>query len=175
MEDDKQDLLSIGEISKITGIGVQALRYYERKNILKPTWVDPDSGYRYYSQSQIYSVLLIMSFGSVDVRLKEMADAIESDDMESFRRLIEYTIEFAEKKALFYKIAADAYRTALDKMKLANLYELGKIYSREFDEKILLIKPLAQFPEDKLWPEIFAKCSTKGSAPTLLRKMTLKT
>jgi len=162
MEDDKQDLLSIGEISKITGIGIQALRYYERKNILKPAMVDPDSGYRYYSQSQIYSVLLIMSFGSVDIRLKEMADAIESDDMESFRHLIEHTIEFAERKAMFYEIAAKAYRTALEKMELAKLYELGQIYSREFDSKIYLIKPFAQFPEDKLWPEIFAKMFNQG-------------
>jgi hypothetical protein len=31
----KNELLSIGEMAKYTNTGIQALRYYERKNILK--------------------------------------------------------------------------------------------------------------------------------------------
>jgi len=43
-----KQLLSIGEISKISLISVRALRYYDEKNIFKPIHVDPQTGYRYY-------------------------------------------------------------------------------------------------------------------------------
>ena len=33
---EKEKLLSIGEISKMTGAGIKALRHYEKINILKP-------------------------------------------------------------------------------------------------------------------------------------------
>ncbi|MCL2222593.1 MAG: MerR family DNA-binding transcriptional regulator, partial [Oscillospiraceae bacterium] len=48
----KSGLLSIGDISKFTGVSIKALRYYERIGILKPAYVDPDSLYRYYNFNQ---------------------------------------------------------------------------------------------------------------------------
>ncbi len=48
----KKALLSIGEFSKITGVGIKALRYYDEIGILPPAWIDPESGYRYYSFHQ---------------------------------------------------------------------------------------------------------------------------
>lgn len=38
----------IGEIAKITGLSNKTLRHYDENNILKPDYVDPNSGYRYY-------------------------------------------------------------------------------------------------------------------------------
>ena len=43
------DLLSIGDMAKITGMSIQALRYYDRKGILKPAHVNEKTGYRYYT------------------------------------------------------------------------------------------------------------------------------
>jgi len=37
----KKGLLSIGEVSRITGASVRSLRYYEKINILKPAHTDP--------------------------------------------------------------------------------------------------------------------------------------
>jgi DNA-binding transcriptional MerR regulator len=65
----KSDFLSIGEMSKLTGAGIQALRYYERKNILKPAYTDPDSGYRYYSYEQLYFVQKIINCVNLDIPL----------------------------------------------------------------------------------------------------------
>lgn len=48
----KKNLLSMGELSKITGVHIKALRYYDSLEILTPTFVDSESGYRYYSFCQ---------------------------------------------------------------------------------------------------------------------------
>ena len=44
----KNELLSIGEAAKLKQVSVKSLRYYETIGILKPAYVDPSSGYRYY-------------------------------------------------------------------------------------------------------------------------------
>ena len=47
------DLLSIGEVSHLKGVGVKALRYYERIGVLRPAYVNPETGYRYYAMRQM--------------------------------------------------------------------------------------------------------------------------
>ncbi|WP_288403558.1 MerR family transcriptional regulator [uncultured Deinococcus sp.] len=46
-------LLSIGQFAARVGLSVTALRFYAEQDLLRPTQVDPDSGYRYYAPEQI--------------------------------------------------------------------------------------------------------------------------
>ena len=50
---DKKHLLTIGNISKQTGVHIKSLRYYDKIGILPPAHVDRETGYRYYDFSQI--------------------------------------------------------------------------------------------------------------------------
>lgn len=47
------NFLSIGELAKLRNVNVQSLRYYEKLGILIPAYINPESGYRYYSLEQI--------------------------------------------------------------------------------------------------------------------------
>ena len=76
---DKSNLFSIGEFSRLTGVTTKALKYYERKNILKPTWIDPESGYRYYRLQQIYQLNLIGLFTDLDMCLNQFCNYIDED------------------------------------------------------------------------------------------------
>ncbi|WP_371676374.1 MerR family transcriptional regulator [Streptomyces sp. NBC_01276] len=44
---------SIGEMARDSGLGVSALRFYDRAGVLVPAWVDPVSGYRWYGPEQL--------------------------------------------------------------------------------------------------------------------------
>ncbi|MFG3287702.1 MerR family transcriptional regulator [Streptomyces sp. NPDC048179] len=44
---------SIGELARDSGLGVSALRFYDRAGVLVPAWVDPVSGYRWYEPGQL--------------------------------------------------------------------------------------------------------------------------
>ncbi|MFM9443747.1 MerR family transcriptional regulator [Streptomyces acidiscabies] len=44
---------SIGEMARDSGLGVSALRFYDRAGVLVPAWVDPVSGYRWYEPEQL--------------------------------------------------------------------------------------------------------------------------
>ncbi|MDY4307523.1 MULTISPECIES: MerR family DNA-binding transcriptional regulator [Enterococcus] len=54
--DKRSELLSIGELAKITGVNIKSLRYYEQVGVLLPVYINPDSGYRYYSLAQVSAV-----------------------------------------------------------------------------------------------------------------------
>ncbi|KAA0966323.1 MerR family transcriptional regulator [Sporosarcina sp. ANT_H38] len=51
-----KEKLTIGEMAKLRGVTTEALRHYDRIDLFKPQFVDPQSGYRYYSIFQ-YEIL----------------------------------------------------------------------------------------------------------------------
>lgn len=57
----KNELLSIGEVSRMKGVSPKSLRYYEQLGILTPARVDEHSGYRYYAMSQMIVVDVIIT------------------------------------------------------------------------------------------------------------------
>lgn len=46
---DKPELFQIGTVAKLFHLSVSSLRHYEDIGLLKPEYVSPESGYRYYS------------------------------------------------------------------------------------------------------------------------------
>ncbi|MFC9277619.1 MerR family transcriptional regulator [Streptomyces collinus] len=50
---------SIGELARDSGLGVSALRFYDRAGVLVPAWVDPVSGYRWYETGQLEEARLL--------------------------------------------------------------------------------------------------------------------
>ena len=57
----RNDLLSIGEVANLKGVSVKALRYYERVGVLRPAYVNPETGYRYYTMCQMGELDVIVS------------------------------------------------------------------------------------------------------------------
>lgn len=51
-----KEKLTISEMAKLRGMTTEALRHYDRIDLFKPQYVDPYSGYRYYSIFQ-YEIL----------------------------------------------------------------------------------------------------------------------
>lgn len=49
----------IGEMARDSGLGVSALRFYDRAGVLIPAWVDPVSGYRWYDAEQLEEARLL--------------------------------------------------------------------------------------------------------------------
>ncbi|MFC8082817.1 MerR family transcriptional regulator [Streptomyces sp. NPDC057340] len=50
---------SIGEMARASGLGVSALRFYDRAGVLVPARVDPASGYRWYAPEQLDEARLL--------------------------------------------------------------------------------------------------------------------
>ena len=64
-----KEYLTIGEVSKMKGVGIKSLRYYDRLGILKPAYINPDTGYRYYSIEQMLMLDMILLCLGLDIPL----------------------------------------------------------------------------------------------------------
>lgn len=67
-----ENLLSIGEVAKIRNVNVQSLRYYEKLGILIPAYINPETGYRYYSLEQIMILDTIILCVDLGIPLKDL-------------------------------------------------------------------------------------------------------
>ncbi|MBC2604562.1 MerR family transcriptional regulator [Pelagicoccus albus] len=68
---------SIGEFSRVSQITVKALRLYHEKGILVPDFIDPESGYRYYSQEQIGEARVVSGLKTLGFSLGEIAEVLD--------------------------------------------------------------------------------------------------
>lgn len=75
----KRKLLSIGEVSRLAGVHIKSLRYYDRIGVLKPAYVDPDTGYRYYTYKQLGILDAIVTCIELDLPLKEFGRFLTED------------------------------------------------------------------------------------------------
>ncbi len=83
-----RNLLSIGEVAKIRNVNVQSLRYYEKLGILVPAYVNPETGYRYYSLEQIMILDTIVLCVDLGIPLKDLKNYVDADDQLEFERLL---------------------------------------------------------------------------------------
>ncbi|MFV0137385.1 MerR family transcriptional regulator [Streptomyces sp. HMX87] len=63
---------SIGEMARDSGLGVSALRFYDRAGVLVPAWVDPVSGYRWYEPEQLAEARLLAALRRAGMPLADI-------------------------------------------------------------------------------------------------------
>ena len=74
-------IYSIGETAKINNISVKALRVYDEMGLLKPKYIDPNNGYRYYTYDQFSYIDKIKRFKNVGMALKELKEIFLTKDL----------------------------------------------------------------------------------------------
>ena len=138
---DKGSLLSIGEMSKLTGAGIKALRHYEKINILKPVFVDEFTGYRYYSFSQTYVVELIKFAVELGIPLKELSDYIDEQGNLDFEVFAARGKGLVKEKMKTLEHISRFFTSFEEKLASQKEHPLGKIYTRKMPRKIFYTVP----------------------------------
>ena len=65
-------MIRIGEFSRIGQVSVKTLRYYDTVELLKPTEVDPSTGYRYYSFDMLPKLNRILALKELGLSLEQI-------------------------------------------------------------------------------------------------------
>lgn len=60
----KNCLLKIGEMAELNHVSTQTLRLYAKNKLLEPEYLDPETGYRYYTLEQCAQLDLIRALKS---------------------------------------------------------------------------------------------------------------
>lgn len=95
----KRELFQIGEVAGLFRLSVGALRHYEKMGLLQPEYIDPDSGYRYYSTRQFECLNTIRYLRALDVPLPKLADFMQHRNIDKIRAmLIEQKTRVVQKR-----------------------------------------------------------------------------
>jgi DNA-binding transcriptional MerR regulator len=83
-----EDLLSIGQFARLTGLSIGALRHYDEVDVLRPAAVDPSTGYRRYRRAQLEIARVIARLRDLEMPLDDIRAVLATDDDAERRRLI---------------------------------------------------------------------------------------
>ena len=87
---------TVHEISKITGVSIRTLHYYDEIRLLSPAKTT-DAGYRLYNDDSLEKLQLILLFRELKFSLKEIKDIINSSDFDR-NKALEQQIELLTLK-----------------------------------------------------------------------------
>ena len=72
-------MFKIGEFSRIARVSCRLLRYYDELGLIKPARIDSDSGYRYYSASQLPRVNRILVLRDLGLSLEQIGRLLANE------------------------------------------------------------------------------------------------
>ena len=72
-------MFKIGDFSRIARVSCRLLRYYDEIGLLKPAQLERDSGYRYYSASQLPRLNRILVLKELGLSLDDIARVLDSN------------------------------------------------------------------------------------------------
>lgn len=85
---EKQELFQIGEVARMFHLSVGSLRHYEKIGLLEPEYVDPETGYRYYSIRQFECLNTIRYLRVLDMPLPRIAGFLKNRDVSKMQKML---------------------------------------------------------------------------------------
>ena len=158
MDKKEEKLLRIGELAKLSGISVKALHVYEKKNIIKPVYVDENTGYRYYSPDQFRLVESLLELQDMGFSLDEISKILSGKCSRE-----EVSDMFDDKKILLqeriWKLEAKIKELSVIKDRLNDGQEGKRIKEMSDEERAAFLAKLVvineegirQFLSEVLW------------------------
>jgi MerR family transcriptional regulator, activator of bmr gene len=138
-------LYSIGDVARIKNVTIKALRYYHKIGLFIASFIDDESGYRYYAPHQLLVLDIILIAKKTNASLesiKAMLDTFSLPVVTQFlqQQQIKLTKKQEELKDMSQTISA--IRKALT-LTESNLTQSG-IHHRVFEERYAVMMPLDQ-------------------------------
>ena len=90
-------MMTVNEVSKLTGVSIRALQYYDKIGLLSPAGYT-ESGYRLYDDAALEMLQQILLFRELEFPLKEIRKIISSPDFDKKKALEEQITLLTMKK-----------------------------------------------------------------------------
>jgi DNA-binding transcriptional MerR regulator/effector-binding domain-containing protein len=112
-------MFSIGEFARLGTVSVRTLRHYDEIGLLQPAKVDPDTGYRSYSASQLGQLNRIIALKDLGFSLTQAGKLLNGITVEELRGMLalrraqleqeldEYTTRLREVEARLHYIEGE--------------------------------------------------------------------
>ncbi len=78
--------MTVNEVSKLTGVSIRTLHYYDKIGLLNPTEIT-EAGYRLYDDTALERMQQIMLFRELEFPLKDIKEILDSKDFDRSKAL----------------------------------------------------------------------------------------
>ncbi|MEM6445316.1 MAG: MerR family transcriptional regulator [Cyanobacteria bacterium P01_D01_bin.123] len=132
-------MLRISDFAQLSRVSTKALRLYDRLDLLKPTHVDRQTGYRYYSAAQLPRLNRILVFKTLGFSLERIAQLLDADvSANQIRAMLQ--LKHAE---LLQHLERDRLRLLQVEMRLNELEREGTMSTYDVLTKSVAAQPVA--------------------------------
>ena len=181
---DKGELFSIGEMSRLFHLSVSTLRHYEAVGLLKPAFVDPMSGYRYYRIQQFETLNTIRYLRQLDMPLNQIREFVCKRNLKMIEQMLTAQQAEVRKKIEDLKRTEQKISNRLHQLKDAQQGELNSITlvsgspqrlawvrsPKTFPDSMDLEKPIRQLEQKNSEAVVFLGKVGMGISPDDLNK-----
>jgi DNA-binding transcriptional MerR regulator len=123
-EEHMDNLLPIGRFSVLCRLTVKALRYYDEQGLLKPALVDPDSGYRYYSASQMREAGMIRLLRELDMPVEDVRVVVRTTRPEQAQAYLDRHEKRLQERIQGYQVSLATLRELMRSKEVNVEYEV---------------------------------------------------
>ncbi|MCI8398958.1 MAG: MerR family transcriptional regulator [Oscillibacter sp.] len=111
-------MLKIGEFSKLSRLTVRRLRSYDEAGLLRPASIDPFTGYRYYSESQLPTANRITALKDMGLSQPAIRQALQCwEDPAALERFLLAQRDAAQEEAARAARRLRLLDTAIDRLR----------------------------------------------------------
>jgi DNA-binding transcriptional MerR regulator/effector-binding domain-containing protein len=106
--------LTVGEFSRMTHLSVKTLRHYHQVGLLEPAQVNPETGYRYYSQEQVPQAQVIRRLRDLEMPVPEVKAVLAAPDVSTRNAVIASHLDSLESELGRIHAAVGSLRSILE-------------------------------------------------------------
>ena len=115
--------VTIGDFSRASHLSVKTLRHYHEVGLLEPSEIDPDNGYRYYSEDQIPAAQVIRRLRGLQMPVSTVKFVLAAPDSDTRNRLIVEHLNQLEHELAQTRSAVEELRDLLERPEAAEPIE----------------------------------------------------
>lgn len=152
---------TVGELSRLTGFTVRALRYYDEIGLVPPS-ARSDAGYRLYDDRDVLRLQQVLVLRELGVPLDEVASAIDGDREQLLRK---HRGALVDKRARLDQMlaAVDEALGALEKGQTMQPIDVTKMFEG-FDHKDYAEEAEQRWGQTEAFQESARRTATYGEA-----------
>ena len=123
------NMFSAGELAKLQNISKQTLIYYDKMDLFKPSYIDPENGYRYYSAEQLDYLDTILIMKKIGFSLNEIKNHMKNFTTENSMVFFRNQLSVIENKIQELSLIKNRLEHRCEQME--------QIYSKEMLEPVV--------------------------------------
>ncbi len=143
-------MMTVNEVSRLTGVSIRTLQYYDKIGLLKPT-AYTESGYRKYDDAALEQLQQILLFRELEFPLKDIKEIMFSSNFDRNKALEQQIELLTMKKEHFENLIALARGIKVLGVKTVNFsaFDTSKIdeYAKQAKEQWGRTKEYKEFEE----------------------------